>query len=233
MVDSSIGGKTGIDTNEAKNLIGAFYHPEAVIADLNCLITLPKKHLINGLIEALKMFLTHDATSFAWLDNNLKHILKRKVEALENLIKTAVKIKKAVVENDYKENHERACLNFGHTIGHALEVIAKYKLLHGYAVALGILMEAQIAVKLQLLPIAKFKTIESFLARLGIYPKELKKFNLKDLLAAVKFDKKSRQGKVYYILLEDIGRVYQKEGKFAYHVADSFVEQAYLELIKE
>ncbi|MCR4280731.1 MAG: 3-dehydroquinate synthase, partial [Candidatus Kaiserbacteria bacterium] len=145
MVDSSIGGKTGINTPFGKNTIGAFYQPQAVIADLNSLAKQSRKEIINGLMEAIKTFLTSDkdALSLA-IELNLDSPLKTP-EILQEIVFRSVQIKAGIAERDEKETNERRVVNFGHTIGHSIELLSGYRLPHGYAVGYGMLVEAKIA----------------------------------------------------------------------------------------
>ncbi|HVV68250.1 MAG TPA: 3-dehydroquinate synthase [Gammaproteobacteria bacterium] len=232
MVDSSVGGKTGIDTPQGKNLIGAFWQPQAVVADINCLKTLPKKHLINGLIEALKMFLTSDAESLVYAQAKLDKILAGDETVLKNLIYRAVKVKADVVAKDEKENNLRMILNFGHTIGHAVETLSQYKILHGYAVALGILVEAKIAQLLGLLDFDKYLLIYNLFTGLGIVTSGLKKYTINHIINATKLDKKVRNGAVNYVLLRDIGQVYENKKAFAHPVEDDIVVRALIEVMQ-
>jgi 3-dehydroquinate synthase len=231
MVDSSVGGKTAIDTVFGKNLIGAFWQPIRVIIDLYCLKSLPKKQLINGLIEALKMFLTSDAKNFDAAELGLDKILENETFALSEVIYQAVAIKANVVEKDEKENNLRMILNFGHTIGHAIEMLSQYKMPHGYAVGYGILVEAKISEMLGFLTHENFIRIQSVFARLGIVGKALKKIEIDDLIKKTKLDKKAKAGEVCYVLLKGIGHVYKKENKYAHPVPDNTVKQAFLELV--
>lgn len=226
MVDSSVGGKTGIDTPYGKNLLGAFWHPVAVVADTQCLSTLPPKHIINGLVEAAKMFLTHDAASFAYLQRCIPKILQGEGQSLTQIIKRAVAIKLQVVHEDPTEQNQRRVLNFGHTIGHALELVSGYKILHGYAVAYGILIEAKIAHLQGILSQSDYQRITDFFARLGFDQRFLRKFSAEKILKSTKLDKKVAQGEVYYVLLQTIGQVYQVEGRYAHPVTDSVVLEA-------
>src|SRR5579862_7344926 len=142
MVDSSVGGKTSINTPQGKNLIGAFWQPKTVVADIHCLKTLPEVHCVNGLIEAIKMFLTNDADYFHYVNTHLDRFFHKDEIVLQKIIERAVQIKVDIVSQDETEKNLRMTLNFGHTIGHALEKITGYAILHGFAVALGILIEA-------------------------------------------------------------------------------------------
>ena len=233
MVDSSVGGKTGIDTPQGKNLIGAFWQPKAVISDIECLKTLPQKQVINGLIEALKMFLTSDVESLNYLQQNLGGILRRDENILINIVHRAVKIKANIVQNDEKEKHQRATLNFGHTIGHALEKLSDYQLLHGYAVALGILVEVKIAQLMGHLEEKHYLLIKTLFSRLYILTSELKKFDVNDVIKNTKSDKKNRAGLVHYVLLNDLGSVYEMKNQFAHPVPDEVVRHAFLDIIED
>ncbi|PIR21028.1 MAG: 3-dehydroquinate synthase [Deltaproteobacteria bacterium CG11_big_fil_rev_8_21_14_0_20_47_16] len=231
MVDSSVGGKTGIDTDYGKNLLGAFWQPKAVFADTKALKTLPSAHIVNGLVEALKMFMTHDAKSFSYAVHNLDKALACDVRILASIIQRAVTIKAAVVQRDEKESGERMTLNFGHTIGHAVEHLSNYKVMHGAAVAMGILLEAKIAEMLGLLSEQGFQIIRDVLAELDITPRVLKQLNIDHLLKATQLDKKKKQGKVHYVLLSDLGKVHQSLKQFAHYVPDGTVRRAYKTLI--
>lgn len=227
MVDSSVGGKTAIDLKHGKNLIGAFWQPTSVIIDPHCLSTLPKKHLINGLIEALKMFLTHSKKHVFYLQKNLDHILKLNKRKLHNIIYQALIIKSSVVMQDEKDKHARMILNFGHTIGHALEKVSQYKILHGHAVAFGILVEAKISELLKILSKEDFLVIQTIIESLGFNRKKLKKFNITEIIKASKIDKKAHAGQVNYVLLKSIGAVYIHNNHYVHPVLDHIVEKAF------
>ena len=224
MVDSSVGGKTGIDNVFGKNLIGAFWQPIGVIIDVNHLKTLSKKQMINGLIEALKMFLTHDAESFQYAFKHLKKILAFDDNVLITIIKKALIIKTNVVSQDEKELNQRMSLNFGHTIGHALEQASNYKILHGYAVAFGILVEIKIAVLLGFCDEKNFSLVETFFKQLGIDGAQLQKLDVKKIIEATKVDKKAKGNQVRYVLLKNIGDIYKKNNSFAYSVPTNIVK---------
>lgn len=230
MVDSSVGGKTGIDTPQGKNLIGAFWQPKAVIIDINHLKTLPKKQFINGLIEALKMFLTHDKKHFNFAKKNIETIMALHPSHVKKIIKAAVTIKARVVNQDEKETNERMILNFGHTIGHALELASNYQLMHGYAVALGILVEAKISQLLGILDEKDFLTIETFFKVLNITGKALKKYSISSIFKAIKMDKKRNKDGVRYILLKKIGEIHRNKQEVAHRVPDDIVKRAWLDV---
>ena len=227
MLDSSVGGKTGINTSHGKNLIGAYWQPSAVIADFSCLKTLPKKQFISGLIEAIKMFLTSEARHFYEVEENLDTLLAGKPQLLEQVMSAAVSIKMGVVERDEKESGERMILNFGHTIGHALEHVSHYKMMHGYAVALGILVEMKISELLGILSPEDYRSVRNFLERLKITPSLLKGINVSEVLAATKNDKKVRGGVARYVLLRRLGEVDKTGGAMAHPVNDEVVIEAF------
>jgi 3-dehydroquinate synthase len=228
MVDSSVGGKTAIDTPYGKNLIGAFWQPRAVVADTRCLQSLPKTHLVNGLIEAIKMALTSDKKAFQYIQKNWRQCVAGNEKTLQYVIQRAVTTKAAVVAEDEREQSgPRMILNFGHTIGHALEAVSHYKLLHGYAIAYGILVEAKIAELLGILAPKDFSQIEALFADLGIHTHQLQKYSLEKILNAAKGDKKNRSGKTCYILLKTIGQAFIHQGLYAHPVEDALVKQAF------
>lgn len=228
MVDSSVGGKTAINTPLGKNLIGTFWQPSSVIVDLNFLKTLPEIQMINGLVEAIKMFLTCDVGLFNFTNQSINNILQQDFSVLKNVIEQAIKIKVEVVSCDEKENHQRAILNFGHTIGHALEKLSDYKMLHGYAVARGILVEAKISQLLGHLSKAEFELIKEIFLKLNISGDEFKKFNVDKIIKATKSDKKIKNNQVRYVLLKKLGHVYSDKNLYVHPVADEVVKQAIL-----
>ncbi|MHB1946964.1 MAG: 3-dehydroquinate synthase [Gammaproteobacteria bacterium] len=230
MVDSSVGGKTGINTQQGKNLIGAFWQPSCVVVDLNCLTTLSQTHIINGLIEALKMFITNDVNFFHYVSDNINSLLNNNIAILKKLVERAIKIKVNIVSDDEKEINQRMILNFGHTIGHALEKITDYTMLHGYAVALGILVEAKISQLLGFLPNEEYQMIQSLFLQLNISGQQLKNMNSDEIIQATKSDKKIKSNHVRYILLKNLGQVYYEDNIFAFPVSDEIVNTALIEV---
>lgn len=227
MVDSSVGGKTGIDTPFGKNLVGAFWQPQLVIADTHFLKTLPRAHIVNGLIEAIKMALTHSAKDFSYLLAHVDKAVAGNPVVLSRIIQRAVTTKAGVVGRDEKESSERMALNFGHTIGHAIEHLSDYRMMHGIAVALGILVEAQAAELLGLLNAQAVGVIEDLFAKLTITPQALKTFQIDKILRATQLDKKSKSGQARYVLLQDLGRVYKDMMAYAHPVSDAIVRKSY------
>ena len=230
ILDSSIGGKTGINTQYGKNLIGAIWQPIAVVTDLDILKTLPQIQLVNGLIEAIKIFLTLDQKSFNYTVKNLKKILLRDTKSLESVIKRAVRLKAYVVKIDEREENLRMILNFGHTIGHAIEKLANYEILHGLCVALGIIVEAQIAVLMGQLSQDGFTQIIKLLNRLGITAEMLRKFDVDAIIKNMLIDKKNKNGEIYMVILNDIGQVFTLDDKVATVISSDIVKQAFTRL---
>lgn len=229
MVDSSIGGKVGIDTPYGKNLLGAFWHPQAIIADMDCLTNLPQGQIINGLMEALKIFLTYDKGAFNHMQKNVGTLTKnagKNPDLLKKIILRAMELKAGVIERDEHEANERMVVNWGHTIGHAIEFLSEYKLLHGYAVALGILVEAKISQLSGILSEKHYQIIEKTLADFGIKKSEIKKYSAEKILEKTLMDKKNHNGKVKYVLLKKIGKVKKSGGKFGHYVDEKIVKQA-------
>lgn len=227
MVDSSVGGKTAINTIFGKNLIGVFYQPKAVIIDLNLLNTLPKKHLINGLVEVIKIFLVRDESSFKFVENNLDLILALDKDALIFIIKKAISLKANIIESDEKEENLRLILNFGHTIGHAIETTTNYKILHGYAVALGIVIEAQLALIMGKLNKSDYIKIINLFKRLKITMKILLNKNIENIAKATLIDKKNKNNEIYCVLLKKIGKVTINEGSVISKVDYENILQAF------
>ena len=149
------------------------------------------------------------------------------------LVQRAVRIKARIVEQDEKEQHQRVILNLGHTMGHAIEKLSHYQILHGYAVALGLLVEAKIAVLIGVLDPKHYSWIKEFLMQLGISAHELKQFDVDALLEQTKADKKNRAGLVHYVLLNNLGSVFMHDQRFAHPVADEVVRQALLATIED
>jgi 3-dehydroquinate synthase len=207
MVDSSVGGKTGVDHPAGKNLIGAFHQPRAVIADLDTLATLPDRELRAGLAEVVKTACIGDAEFFAWLEDHADALLARDSGALTHTIATCCRFKAGVVERDEREQGERALLNFGHTFGHALETETGYgSLLHGEAVAIGMLLAAKLSTRLGMADAADADRLHALLQRLGLPTAVPPGTDAESLLARMRLDKKNRAGSLRLILWRGIGR---------------------------
>ena len=209
-VDSSIGGKTGINTKYGKNLIGSFYQPSLVLSDIEFLRSLPKRELVCGYGEILKHSLISNKNFFTFLNNNGLKILSLKSPIIEKAIFKSCSIKKKIVETDENEKNIRKILNFGHTFAHAYEATLGYskKLNHGEAVILGIKTAAKFSLLKKILNIREFKLIENHLDKLRL-PNDINKFftikNIHKILSFMKKDKKNNSKKINLILLKRIG----------------------------
>jgi len=207
-VDSSVGGKTGVNLKAGKNLAGAFYQPQLVLCDLDALKTLPKREYISGLGEVFKYGIIYDAILFAQLERNLPKLLQRDAATLADVIARCCEIKAAVVGQDETESGLRAILNFGHTIGHAVENSSGYgKFLHGEAISIGQVAAAKLSQKILGLPAGEVEQIEKLLVHAGLPVKiKLNLAQRQKLFAAMKLDKKTSGGEIKFVLAEKIGR---------------------------
>jgi 3-dehydroquinate synthase len=205
-VDSSVGGKTAVNHPRAKNMIGAFYQPSAVLADIDTLKTLPPREFSAGLAEVIKYGLIVDADFFGWLETNIEKLVALDADCLIYAIKRCCEIKAEVVAEDERERGRRALLNLGHTFGHGLEALAGYgTLLHGEAVAIGTSLAAKTSAALGMLAPADCDRIDALLQRAQL-PISARDFALDELLARMQLDKKASSSGLKLILLERIGR---------------------------
>ena len=204
-VDSSVGGKTAINHPLGKNMIGAFHQPKLVLADLDTLKTLPERELRAGIAEVVKYGLIRDAAFFGWLEANLDRLLARDPDALGHAVMRSVAIKAEVVGKDERERGLRQLLNFGHTFGHAIETGLGYGAwLHGEAVAAGMAMAADLSRELGFLSEADTGRIGSLLKRAGL-PIAASGIDSKRMRQLMSVDKKARQGRIHFVLLERLG----------------------------
>ena len=214
-VDSSVGGKTGINTPQGKNLIGTFYQPSLVIADLRVLETLPERQLRAGYAEVAKYGLLGDAAFFSWLEENWKGVLGLDVDQLTRAIETSVKAKAAIVIADERESGQRALLNLGHTFGHALEAWTGYsdRLLHGEGVAIGMCLAFRLSASLGLCDEKDVERVVSHLKCVGLptFIGDILGGDLPDtsqLMDLMAQDKKIQGGRIAYILVRGIGEAF-------------------------
>jgi len=208
-VDSSVGGKTGVNLKAGKNLVGAFYQPQLVLCDLDTLKTLPRREYVSGLAEVIKYGVIYDAALFARLERDLPKLLRRETVSLAAVIARCCEIKAEVVGQDETESGLRAILNFGHTIGHAIENSSGYgKYLHGEAIAIGQVAAAKLSQQILDFPASEVARIEQLFVRAGLPVKiKLSSVQQKKLFAAMLLDKKVSGGEVKFVLAEKIGRV--------------------------
>ena len=206
-VDSSIGGKTGVDFLQYKNMVGAFYQPKLVYMNLSLLHTLPKDQFVSGMGEILKHGLIKSKSYFLWLQQNNTKIMELQPDIIEEMIYNSCLIKRDVVERDPKENGERALLNFGHTIGHAVEKLSDFKLFHGHCVGVGMAAACRLSRDLGHISNGECENLLHTLTLFGL-PIQVFELSAENILAATKSDKKMLAGKVKFILLESIGNAY-------------------------
>ena len=200
-VDSSVGGKTGVNHASGKNLIGAFHQPRAVLIDTDTLKTLPDRELKAGLAEVIKYGAIVDADFFAWIEDNLEALIARDADALAAAIRRSCELKAGIVAEDERESGRRALLNFGHTFGHAIEHCQGYgEWLHGEAVAAGMVMAAQLSAS----DAALARRIARLLERAGL-PSRPPAIAANDLLAAMSLDKKVQGKQLRFVLLRSLG----------------------------
>jgi 3-dehydroquinate synthase len=226
MVDSSVGGKTGIDTKYGKNLLGAFCQPKLVIIDPETIKTLDKKERLNGIAEMIKHSVIKDKLLFDELIENKEDIISAKSDVLRRIIKSNVAIKAFVVEEDEKETNLRKILNFGHTIGHAIELLSNYKMGHGECVAIGMAVEACIAYLMKYMAESDYIKIKECIKSFGLPCKIPGDIKASDIIKATTMDKKAQKGKAKYVLPALIGFMYEEEGKYAVDVDEDVVNEA-------
>jgi 3-dehydroquinate synthase len=204
-VDSSVGGKTGVNHPQGKNLIGAFYQPRHVHIDVTALETLPKREYVSGLAEVIKYGIIHDPEFFVWLEDHREVLADRSTEALTYAVMMSCQIKANVVENDEKEQGSRVLLNLGHTFGHAVETLAGYGVIkHGEAVAIGMVMAARISARLNLCSAEDVARIVDLLTCFDL-PVTPPDFAVTDYLTVMQRDKKVKDGVLRVVLNHGIG----------------------------
>lgn len=206
-VDSSIGGKTGVDFAQYKNMVGAFYMPKMVYMNLSTLSTLPERQFYAGMGEVLKSALIKDGTFYGWIINNLYEIYEKDPEVIRLMVYNCCNIKRLVVEKDWAETGDRALLNFGHTIGHAIEKAKGFELMHGECVALGMVAASFIAYKRQLLSFDEYYEIRDMFVPFNL-PITVEDIDPQEIVRLTKSDKKMEDGKIKFVLLKKIGKAY-------------------------
>lgn len=226
-VDSSIGGKTGVDFKQYKNMVGAFKMPRLVFINTSTLSTLPDIQFASGMAEVLKAGLLKDGSFYEWTINNFLEINEKNPEILTNMIKRSVEIKKIVVEKDPFEQGDRALLNLGHTAGHAIEKYMDFKMSHGECVALGTIVAAYISYKREMISMEDFYEIRDMFVPFNL-PISLDEIDAEEIVRLTKSDKKAESGFVKFVLLKKIGKaVIVKD------VTDEEIKDAVNELVVE
>lgn len=230
MVDAAIGGKSGVDLEAGKNLAGAFWQPRLVVVDPEFLQSLPDLELRAGLAEVIKHGAIADAQGFGWLEASGDAVLQRNPAALRRVVEDSIRVKVAFVAEDVREAGARAMLNFGHTIGHALERVTRYDLAHGPAVAAGMVVEARLGERLGATEAGTSARIGRLVRALGLPASPPAGVDPGRVLAATRTDKKARGGSVRYSLLRAIGTSARPpDGSWTWEVPDHLVLAALTE----
>lgn len=207
-VDSSVGGKTGVNHQEGKNLIGAFYQPRLVLIDVAVLQSLPRRELIAGLAEVIKYGVIEDPALFKLLEEKIGKVISLDRELLTQVITTSCAIKAKIVEQDEREEDHRAVLNFGHTFGHALEAVTLYqKYLHGEAVGIGMAQAAMISAQHGFCDQRSLERIRKLIQKAGLPLEIPREVPMQSLIQGMEVDKKSADGKIKFIMCTGIGGV--------------------------
>jgi len=211
MVDSSIGGKTAVDFGRLKNLVGVFYQPVMVAADIDTLKTLPADELANGLAEVIKAAAARSASLFKFLEANIKKARELHPQVLENMISGAVRIKTEIVAKDEREEKgPRLLLNFGHTVGHAIEAVSGFGLKHGQAVAIGMMAAAKISHKSGLLAESEVGRLQKLISAAGL-PVKMPALDIELVMETMRHDKKVKGDNIRFVLLKSIGNAFLRD----------------------
>jgi 3-dehydroquinate synthase len=219
MVDASVGGKVGLDTPAGKNLVGAFHPPAIVLCDPELLETLPGPIYKEGFAEGVKHGVIADAAYFQWIAANATKLLARDPRALEHFVRRSVEIKAAIVSRDEHENGERAILNAGHTVGHALEVLSGFTMRHGNAVAAGLFIEAGIAERLGLAEDGLRELIAVTFLLLEVDATHAVDLSRPEFWVPMRLDKKNRGGKIRMALPRSLGAMAREGDAWTFEVA--------------
>ena len=214
-VDSSVGGKTGINHPAGKNLVGSFYQPSLVLIDPEVLLSLPRREYLAGLAEVVKYGLIYDDGFFSWIESNSASLEARELSLVTDAIVRSCEIKAEIVSLDEREMGMRAILNFGHTFGHAIETVSGYGVwLHGEAVSIGIEMACALSFKMGLIKQESFERITRTLSSIGlpIAASNLTRSDIDLLIETIRLDKKVKDGLLTFILIQKIGKVRIENG---------------------
>lgn len=228
MIDSSVGGKSGVDVPEGKNLVGAFHPPHLVLVDPEVAVTLSREERAQGLAEAVKHGAIVDPVYLADLEGDIPCVLKGEVGATGRVVVRSIEIKSEVVSKDERESGLRKILNFGHTLGHAIEAAGKFSLPHGSCVALGMILEARIGEKMEVSREGTSARLQKMADLLSLPTKVPEGLSAETILDFTRLDKKGRGGRPQYVLLSQPGKVFQAQD-WAQDVPDAIV----LEVLRE
>ena len=226
--DSSIGGKTGVDLGGVKNMVGAFYMPRLVYTNISTLNTLDERQYASGFAEVMKHGLIKDQNFYSWLIENMYEINDKDPDTVLEMVMRSDEIKRAVVEKDPTEKGDRALLNFGHTLGHAIEKYMDFKLMHGECVALGCVAAAFISWKRELISMEEFYEIRDMFVPFNL-PISIDSVDKDAIIELTKSDKKSDSDKIRFILLKKIGKAFIDDSVTAKEMSDALDELIYIE----
>lgn len=219
--DSSIGGKVGVNIPEGKNMFGYFYQPKAVITDIGVLKTLPKKEIKNGLAEVIKYGMIQDKNLFEFVEENSSN---QDDNFFLRIVESSCSIKSRIIQKDERETELRKILNYGHTVGHALESAKNYKISHGEAIGIGMMCEATIAYKIGLLNKPGIERQNYLISKIGL-PIRLRG-SVDKMIEIMKRDKKNEKGEIYFVLPAAIGKVKKSNEKISFPVKESIIKSA-------
>ncbi len=205
LVDSSVGGKTAVNHPQGKNMIGAFYQPRLVVADLDTLSSLPMREYLAGIGEVVKYGVIRDAQFFGWLEANVTTLQRRDTVALKHAVLTSCAIKAQVVAADERERDVRAILNFGHTFGHAIETLTRYEYLHGESIAIGMVMAADLSMRIGILSGPEGRRIKALIAAFGLPVTPPGNITAAAMRASMGMDKKVVDGRLRLVLARSLG----------------------------
>ncbi len=228
--DSALGGKTGVDSSISKNAFGAFWHPAAVFIDVATLRTLDERQYRAGLVESVKHGLIADKSYFEFIESHLDAILNRDTEILETLARYNCTIKGHVVEEDPLEKNKRRILNYGHTVGHAVEAASDYALLHGEAIAIGIIAAGLIEIEMGLSEPGRLDRIRTVLEKLRVPVKLPANLAEERIIDVMRHDKKAVDQWPRFVLLDRLGHVHCEDGQYAVPVGREVVEKVLTKL---
>ncbi len=226
MVDAAVGGKNGVNTPSGKNLIGTFKQPCAVYIDPTVLRTLGEPEMIDGLVESIKHGLITSASLVSTIMQHSRSLIEGQYHSYPQLIAQSINIKANIITQDEHESGQRAILNLGHTIGHALEQVFHYQISHGQAVLTGLLIEGKIAHSLHILSSTTLQHLYQIYLRFLLTPIKLNASHFHAVTTALKVDKKSLSGVPHMVLLQEIGQVYQLEGRLTHAINSTVIQQA-------
>jgi len=218
MVDAAIGGKTAVNTSYGKNLIGSFYQPMTVVMDLSTLTTLPDEEYISALSEVVKTAMIADADLFSYLESNIDAILGRDMQAIHHLVKRCATIKSDIVAVDPLDQGLRAILNYGHTTAHAIETVTHHDISHGIAVAYGLQIETELAVKLGHLSEKTQTRLMNLLKQLNLPTSPIPNLSIDAILSAMQHDKKNRGDDLHVVMLSELGVPLVVDGRYTHAI---------------